>query len=98
MAAACFGRIKTVRILLELHVPVNAQSTEGLTALAEAAIAGEADILTLLLRAGADPAIKDGEGKSALDLAVRQGHDAAAAILKKAQPDRPLKTTFGAAN
>ena len=95
MAASCFGRIHTVQILLDAHVQVNAQSTEGLTALTEAAIGNQADILKLLLAAGADPSIRDGSGKTALDYAVQQAHPSAIALLQAPQasstPAAPAK-------
>jgi cytohesin len=70
MNAASFGHIKTVKILLDAHVPVNLQSREGLTALTHAAMAGNAAIVSLLLEAGADPTIRDNKGRDALDYAI----------------------------
>jgi ankyrin repeat protein len=46
-------------------------------------MSGRADILTLLLHAGADLSIKDKEGKTALDWAIQQHQEEAIAILQK---------------
>ena len=84
------GRIQTVKILLDAHVLVNVQeSYGGHTALMDAAISGQPDIITLLLRAGADPSIKDKTGKTALDWAIQQGQQAALEILRKLPPASP---------
>jgi ankyrin repeat protein len=42
-----------------------------------------------LLRAGADPSIKDKTGKTALDWAIQQGQQAAIEILRKLPPASP---------
>jgi ankyrin repeat protein len=84
------GRIQTVKILLDAHVLVNVQENYGgHTALMDAAISGQPDIITLLLRAGADPSIKDKTGKTALDWAIQQGQQAAIEILRKLPPASP---------
>jgi uncharacterized protein len=94
MEASIFGHVQTVKILLDLHVPINVQSREGLTALGEAGIGGNPEVITLLLHAGADPSIRDGKGKSPLDHAVEIGHEDAAAILRNAAsaPSAPGQT------
>jgi ankyrin repeat protein len=87
MAAACYGHIETVKILLQFHVPLNAQSNEGLTALSEAAICGSVGAVKLLLDAGADPAMKDGDGKIALDYATKQRRADIVNLLKGQIPE-----------
>ncbi len=83
MSAAGFGRIETVRILLDAHVDVNARRFEGSTALMDAACAGQTDVVALLLRAGADPSIKDKKGKTALDCASETSQMKIVEMLKK---------------
>jgi ankyrin repeat protein len=83
MSAAGFGRIETVRILLDAHVDVNARRFEGSTALMDAACSGQTDIVALLLRAGADPSIKDKKGKTALDCATETSQTKIIEMLKK---------------
>jgi ankyrin repeat protein len=70
MIAASYGRIHTARILLDAHVDVNARRFGGSTALMDAAAHGETDIIALLLRAGADPSLKDSKGQTAEDYAT----------------------------
>lgn len=83
MAAASSGSVQTERILLEAHVPVNAQNTEGGTALIQAATFGQIDTVALLLRAGADASIKDKKGMTALDHAIQLHREEVIAILQK---------------
>jgi ankyrin repeat protein len=83
MSAAGFGRIETVKILLDAHVDVNARRFEGSTALMDAACSGQTDVVALLLRAGADPSIKDKEGKTALDCATDTSQTKIMEMLKK---------------
>jgi ankyrin repeat protein len=47
---------------------------DGRTPLMLAASAGAAELVGLLLELGADPARRDGEGRTAADLAVAGGH------------------------
>lgn len=56
------------------------------TALHWAAHRGHENVVTALLRSGADPLIKTQKGQTALDLAVN--HDAAATVLRAAVGDK----------
>ncbi|XP_037674232.1 ankyrin repeat and LEM domain-containing protein 1 [Choloepus didactylus] len=60
----------------------NARSAEGLTPLHVAAAWGCRRGLQLLLSQGADPALRDQDGLRALDLAVDQGHQDCASLLR----------------
>jgi ankyrin repeat protein len=51
--------LATVRLLLELGVPVNAQNLDGQTALMGAAHKGRSDVVQLLVDHGADLALHD---------------------------------------
>ena len=90
---ATWGRdLQAVRIALANNPKIDDQDAEdGSTALATAAWNGDAQIVMELLRAGADPAIKDKKGKTALDNATAQEHDEIVALLggtwKKPRPD-----------
>lgn len=59
--AAATGRFGTVRACLAAGFPVDTADDMGATALHHAAIHGRADIARELLRAGAEPAIRDDE-------------------------------------
>jgi ankyrin repeat protein len=59
---------------------VNARQGEagGFTPLMEAGLNGQIELIELLLAFGADPALRDGEGRTAGDHARARGHDEAA--------------------
>ncbi|MFE7419635.1 ankyrin repeat domain-containing protein [Rhodococcus sp. NPDC057529] len=85
--AAEHGHVETVRMLIEAGVPVNHVNDPGWTALLEAVVYGDGsaryqDVVRLLLDAGADPAIEDADGRTALQHAERRGQDAVAALLR----------------
>lgn len=72
------GHVETVRILLEAGVPVNHVNSLGWTALQEAILLNDGgprqqDVVRQLLAAGADPAIPDPQGRTALENARRLG-------------------------
>jgi ankyrin repeat protein len=61
----------------------NAPQGDGLSPLHAAAVAGSAEILRLLIWTGADTGSRTPQGETALDLAVRHGQTAAAALLRR---------------
>ncbi|MBN8866545.1 MAG: ankyrin repeat domain-containing protein [Solirubrobacterales bacterium] len=74
------GHVSTVRILLDAGVPVNHVNNLNWTALHEAIVlgTGSADhiqVVRMLLAAGADPSIPDGDGVLPRDLAADRGYD-----------------------
>lgn len=54
------------------------------SALHEAARGGHDEVVCFLLEHGADPALRDGDGRIALDLAIERGHAQVAAMLRSA--------------
>jgi quinoprotein dehydrogenase-associated probable ABC transporter substrate-binding protein len=68
--------------LIKKGADVNAVTQHGVTALMIAAGHNNAPMIGLLLRAGADPALKSKEGKTALDIAQKALHDDAIGALK----------------
>ena len=54
--------------------PINRRNSNGLTALAEAANLGQADLLRVLLENGANPYITDNKGECAVSFALRNGN------------------------
>jgi len=66
---AYYGGIKVCSILIAKGANVNAQATNGTTALMLAATNAKADVVELLLQHGADKKLKDSKGKTALDYA-----------------------------
>ncbi len=83
------GHVAYVRRVVDtdIDIDVNHVNDLGWTALLEAVILGDGSrryqqIVRILLDAGADPAIPDGDGVTALEHAERQGQDAVARILR----------------
>jgi ankyrin repeat protein len=80
MVAAQKDSNETLRLLLRFGADVNRKAKgdakgegAGWTALMAAAMAGSADGVSQLLRAGADPDIVNSAGKTALEIAIKEG-------------------------
>lgn len=72
------GHVETVRILIAAGVPVNHVNNLGWTAMQEAILLNnggpnQQDVVRQLLAAGADPTIRDPQGRTALENARRLG-------------------------
>jgi ankyrin repeat protein len=72
------GHVETVRILLAAGVPVNHVNNLGWTAMQEAILLNDGgprqqEVVRLLMEAGADPTIRDPQGRTALENAERLG-------------------------
>jgi ankyrin repeat protein len=82
-AAAAGGRNSVVKLLVERGCPPDARSSDqGYTALHLAANSGNAELISFLLRSGADRTLKTGTGETPYDLAVKKGHHSAAESLR----------------
>lgn len=88
--AATSGHVAIIELLLEHHAYIDAESPNGTTPLMMAAHYGTPAAVKLLLEAGADPALKNQLGLSALDFAHRsERRDAVeliTAFMRKSQP------------
>lgn len=82
-AAAASWHAGIIALLLAAGTPVDTTQHGGYTALHAAANAGDPASLEVLLTSGADVNIKAGNGKSALDLAEANHHDAVIARLRR---------------
>ena len=83
MYAASGPFAPTVELLIARGADPNARdSGEGFTALMFAAAEGRVEVVKALLSRGADVAIKDDDGDTALDFAVKNGHQVAAVVLR----------------
>lgn len=83
------GHVETVRKLIAAGVPVNHVNSLGWTAMQEAVLLNnggprQQEVVRLLLEAGADPAIRDPEGRTALQNAERLGFAGLAAVIRGA--------------
>lgn len=81
------GHVDTVRILIDAGVPVNHVNNLGWTAMQEAILLNsggprQQEVVRLLLAAGADPEIRDPEGRTALQNAERLGFTEIANLLR----------------
>ena len=88
--AATNGHLAIMELLLEHHAFVDAESPNGTTPLMMAAHYGTPAAVKLLLESGADPAMKNQLGLSAIDFAHRAGRQDAAELIashvRNAQP------------
>ena len=85
-SAAAAHSVPIARLLLDGGAPVNARQglgEGGFTPLIEAALNGEVDMVELMMRHGADPFMKDHDGKTAADHAQAGGHTALSARLER---------------
>jgi len=85
--------LPVVRLLLEHHAFIDAQSPNGTTPLMMAAQYGNAQVVKLLLEEGADTAMKNEQGLSAIDFARRASRaDVAEAISAAIRAKQPKGT------
>jgi len=89
--AARLGHVTVLRLLLERGAQAAAEGDprEAPTALMQAAAANRQDAIALLLEFGADPALRDREGRTAADYATEAGHaDLARRLYTDAETER----------
>ena len=81
--AVTFGQVDEVRALLSQSpsVDISAPQSNGLTLLHEAAAAGHAVVVKMLVGAGASPAALDEDGQTALHHAANEGHEEVVKLL-----------------
>ena len=72
---------EVARLLLARGAEVNARQSEGVTALHEAAAAGDVEMIRVLLAAGADAKASSPKFGTPRDLALKNKHDEAARLL-----------------
>jgi len=85
--AAVAGRSdRPAKALLDHGADVNARNTGGITALMIAAAANEADLASLLIKAGADTSQRMRTEKTALGIARDKGNDAVIKLLEQPSP------------
>ncbi len=83
-AAVALGRNpETVKLLVEHGAEVNAVQAGGFTPLVQAAAAGHAALVQILLAAGADREARCDRGKTAADYARERGHHEVLALLNQ---------------
>ncbi len=91
--AATAGHLETMALLLEKFAYIDAASPNGSTPLMMASMYGTTDAVKFLLDAGADPALKNLIGLSAIDFALQaQKTDAVDAIAAAIRAKKPKGT------
>jgi hypothetical protein len=79
--AATGGHVEVMKVLLDSHAYIDAESPNGSTPLMMAAMYGSVDAVRFLLASGADAALKNEQGLTALDFAKKGNQlDSAEAI------------------
>ncbi|MGB8517513.1 MAG: ankyrin repeat domain-containing protein [Gallionella sp.] len=78
------GHLIVTAFLIAQGADINASAKDGLTPLHKAAATGAAHMIRLLLSHGADPYLTNQLGETALDLAIKNNHDEAEAMLRNA--------------
>lgn len=81
--AATGGHVELIRLLLEHHAYIDAESPNGTTPLMMAAYYGNPAVTLLLLEEGADPTLKNQKGLTAYDFAYNGPHKASAAHVQR---------------
>ena len=82
--AATGGHLEIIRLLLEQHAYIDAESPNGSTPLMMAARYGSIDAVKLLLEEGADPTLKNEQALSAVDFAKAADRGEAAELIAAA--------------
>jgi uncharacterized protein len=77
-----------VQLLLTEGATVDARDWQGETPLFKCAFAGNEASARVLLQYGANPQIKNGQGESALDIAVQYGREEIVSLLRSAFPEQ----------
>jgi len=80
--AATNGQLAVIRLLLDEHAYIDAESPNRTTPLMMAAMYGTAAAVKVLLEAGADPLLKNMQGLNALDFAERVSRAESAEIIR----------------
>ena len=80
--AATGGHAELLRLLLEQHAYIDAESPNGTTPLMMAAYYGNPKVTQILLEEGADPTLKNQQGLTALDFATNGPHQASARLIE----------------
>jgi hypothetical protein len=79
--ASCYGHVEVVRALIAGGANLNVSNASG-TALHSASLCNQLDVVRVLLVAGADTSIRNDAGKTAAEVAVKEGNAEAVLLLQ----------------
>lgn len=82
--AASTGQVNVIKLLIEEHAYIDAESPNGSTPLMLASMYGSPESVRLLLDEGADPGLKNQQGLTALEFAQRASRPDAIEMMTKA--------------
>ena len=83
--AAVVGDVDIVKLLLDKSAYIDAESPNKTTPLMMAARGGQSEVAKVLIEAGADVSLKNDQGLSAVDFALRSEHRDTAELIKSAE-------------
>ena len=87
--AARSGDFRRVEALLKRGASPDSDGIDGVQrAIVAAADSGNADIVALLIREGADPSLKDGDGRTAMEVASEKGFTNIVQLLLTAEHEK----------
>lgn len=92
--AASLGHVEVLKLLLENHAYIDAESPNGSTPLMMASMYGNPQSVKLLLNEGADPLLKNQVGLTALQFAQRGNRPDSAELLTKAMRSKQATGTW----
>ena len=92
--AASNGHVEVIKLLLENHAYIDAESPNGSTPLMMASMYGNPQSVKLLLDEGADPMLKNQIGLTAFQFAQRANRPDSAELLSKAMRSKQLTGTW----
>ena len=92
--AASNGHVEVIKLLLENHAYIDAESPNQSTPLMMASMYGSPQSVKLLLEEGADPLLKNQIGLTALQFAQRANRPDSAELLTKAMRSKQLTGTW----
>ena len=92
--AASNGHVDVIKLLIENHAYIDAESPNGSTPLMMAGMYGNAQSVKLLLEEGADSLLKNQIGLTALQFAQRANRPDSAELLTKAMRSKQLTGTW----
>ena len=92
--AASNGHVAVIKLLIENHAYIDAESPNGSTPLMMAAMYGTVDSVKLLLDEGADPSLKNQKGLTALEFARTAERVDSLQVLEKATRSKRATGTW----